>query len=118
MAFLLLTQFSLQARTLRLQTTQLGFTVGALQAPGVGSVTGVVAVDLQQFQFTALGGQLGLLDSVGFAEVADFVAAGLKLRLQGGLGQQGCVEALFEQGLLALPCALPALHLHDPKKTG
>ena len=35
----------------------------------------------------ALGGQLGLLDGVGFAEVADFVAAGLKLRLQAGLGQ-------------------------------
>lgn len=53
----------------------------------MGSVTGVVAIDLQQFQFTALGGQLGLLDGVGFAEVADFVAAGLKLRLQAGLGQ-------------------------------
>ncbi|MNP74912.1 hypothetical protein D3C76_1718650 [compost metagenome] len=80
----------------------------------MGGVTGVVAVDLQQLQFTALGGQLGLLDGVGFAEVADFVAAGLQLRLQASQCQLCCVEALFEQGLLALPCALATLHLHDP----
>ena len=114
MAFLLLTQFGLQTRCLRLQAPQLGFTVGALQAPGVGRVTGVVAVNLQQLQFAALGGHLSLLDGIGFAEVADFVAAGLQLGLQASQGQLCCVEALFEQGLLALPCTLAALHLHDP----
>jgi hypothetical protein len=105
MAFLLLAQLGLQARGLRLQAAQFGFTVGAFQAPGVGGVAGIVAVDLQQLQLTALGGQLGLLDGVGFAEVADFVAAGLQLRLQAFLGQLGGVQALFEQGLLTLPRA-------------
>ncbi|MNJ65230.1 hypothetical protein D3C77_612280 [compost metagenome] len=100
------------------QTAQLGFTVGAFEAPGVGGIAGIVAVDLQQLQLTTLGCQLGLLDGVGFAEVADLVATGVQLRLQAGLGQLGGVKALFEQGLLTLPRALAVLHLHDPPQAG
>lgn len=117
-AFLLFTQLCVQARGLRLQATQFGFAIGALKAPGVGGITGVVAIDLQQLQLTALGGQLGLLDGVGLTEVADLVATGVQLRLQASLGQLGCIEAFFEQGLLSLPCALAALHLHDPHQAG
>ncbi|MNE27986.1 hypothetical protein D3C80_1214100 [compost metagenome] len=117
-AFLLLAQFGVQTCGLGLQAAQFGFAVGTLEVPGVGGVTGVVAVDLQQFQLTPLGGQLGLLDGVGFTEVADLVAAGIQLRLQAGQGQLGSIEALFEQGLLALPRTLAALHLHDPTQAG
>lgn len=76
-AFLLLAQFGVQACGLGLQATQFGFAVGTFEVPGVSGITGIVTVDLQQFQLTALGSQLGLLDGVGFAEIADFIAAGV-----------------------------------------
>jgi len=111
---LLFAQLGLKARGLGLQTTQFCFASGAFDVPGVGRIAGVVAVDLQQFQFTALGGQLGLLDGVGFTEVADFVAAGIQLRLQASLRQLRTAQALLEQGLLAVARSLTALHVHDP----
>ena len=46
-AFLLFPQLCLQACGLGLQATLLGFPIGPLELPGVGGITGVVAIDLQ-----------------------------------------------------------------------
>jgi len=63
----------------------------------VGGVAGIVAIDLQQFDFAAHGGQVCLLGGVGLAEVADFVTAGVQLGRQPFLGQLRGGQALFKQ---------------------
>lgn len=63
----------------------------------MGGVAGVVTVDLQQFDFPAHGGQISLFGSVGLAQVADFVTAGVQLRGEPFLGQLCGGQALFEQ---------------------
>ena len=108
-AVLLLTQLGFKGRATGIEATQLGFAGTALKIPGMGRIAGVVAVDLQQVQLTGLGGEVGLLDRVGLAEVADLVAAGVQLRLQSFLGQQCAVQALFLQGQLRLAIRLSTL---------
>ncbi|MNL28974.1 hypothetical protein D3C87_1506440 [compost metagenome] len=108
-AFLLLTQLGVERGGLGVQTTQLGFFAGALQIPGVGGIAGVVTLDLQQFHFTAHGGEVRLPGGVGLAQIGDFIAAGFELGVQSILGQMGRGQALFQQGHLRLHRARPAL---------
>ncbi|EST16201.1 hypothetical protein EDP1_4014 [Pseudomonas putida S610] len=113
-AFLLFTQLGFEARGLGLQTALLRLAGSALQVPGVGGITGIVPLDLQQLQLSPLGCQLRLLEGIGFAEITDFITTGVELRLQTGLGQLCCVQTLFKQGALAMTCSMPTLELHDP----
>ena len=96
MAFLLFAQFGAQGCALGVEAAQFGFTAGAFKLPGVGGVAGFVAIHLQQLKFTGLGGQGGLLGSVGLAQIADFVAAGIELGEQAFLGQLHTAQALLE----------------------
>ena len=77
----------------------------------MGGVAGVIAVDLQQFDFTAHGRQVSLFGGVGLAEVADLVAAGVELRGQPFLGQLRGGQALFEQLPAGHARAQPPLNL-------
>lgn len=83
----------------------------------MGSIAGVVAIDLQQFQFAVLRGERRLFVAVGFAEVADLVATGLELRLQAGLGQLRGTQAFLHQAGFGLAGSEPTLDLQHPPQT-
>ncbi|MNP29512.1 hypothetical protein D3C76_1225400 [compost metagenome] len=97
MTVLLLAQFGIQAGAVRIQASQFGFFGRAFEVPGMGGVAGIVTFYLQQLDLTAHGGKLGLFGRVGLAQVADFIAASVQLRLQAILGQLGRGQALIEQ---------------------
>ena len=63
----------------------------------MGGIAGVVAVDLQQFDFATQRCQVGLLGGIGLAQIADFIAAGFQLGNEAFLGQLRHGQALFEQ---------------------
>ncbi|MND94882.1 hypothetical protein D3C80_871170 [compost metagenome] len=117
MAFLLFAQFGTQGRAVGVQAAQFGFTGTALKLPGMGSITGVVAVDLQQLQLTGLRRQGRLLGSVGHAQITDFIAAGVKLGEQAFLSQLGTAQALLQQGCLRFTGCQTSLLLKHPAQT-
>ena len=96
MTFLLLTQFGMQRSRLGIKTPQFRFFCGALQVPGVGRVSGIVAFDLQQLDFATSGGKLGLPGGVGLAQVADFIAARIELSVQAVVGHVGGGQTLLQ----------------------
>ena len=116
MAFLLLAQFGAQTGSLSAKVTQLGFFLCAFQVPGVGSITRVVALYLQQFDLAAQCRQIGLLGRVGLSQVTDFIAAGVQLCAQTVLSQLGHIQALFEQVQLGLMPAGAPLQLPDERQ--
>ncbi|MNN00062.1 hypothetical protein D3C81_1126450 [compost metagenome] len=109
MAFLLFTQLGAQGRAVGIQTAQFGLAGAAFDLPGMGSVTGVVTVDLQQLQLTGLRRQRRLLGRIGLAQVTDFVATGVELGEQAFLGHLRTAQTLLEQGRLRLTGGLPSL---------
>ncbi len=117
MAVLLFTQLGAQAGTLGIQAAQFGFTRAALLGPGVGSIAGVVALDLQQFQLARLCCQRRLFKRVGLAQVADFVTATFKLRGEAILGHLRRRQALVQQGQLTLHGHHPSLHAPRQRHT-
>ena len=97
MAFLLLTQLGVQRGGLSVQATQLNVFAGALNVPGMSGVAGVITFDLQQFDFTAQGGEVCLLGGVGLPQISDFVASSFELGIQPILCQVGHGQTLFQQ---------------------
>jgi hypothetical protein len=97
MAFLLLAQLCIERGRLSVQTAQLGVFTGALEIPGVGGVAGIVTFDLQQFDFTAHGGQVCLFGGIGLTQIGDFVATRFELSVQTILRQMGHGQTLLQQ---------------------
>ncbi|MNE67754.1 hypothetical protein D3C80_1633780 [compost metagenome] len=77
----------------------------------MGRIAGIVTLDLQQLDLTPHGGEVRLFGSVGLAEIGDFIATGLELRIQAILRQIRHGQALFQQRRLGLGSARPALQL-------
>ena len=96
MAFLLFAQLCVERGGQGIQTTQFGVFSGAFDIPGVSGIAGIVTFDLQQFDFTAHGGKVGLLGGVGLAKIRDFIATGFKLGVQAILSQIRRGQALFQ----------------------
>ena len=111
MAFLLFAQLGMQGSGLGVETAQLSLFASTLDVPGMRGVPGVVALDLQQFDFAAQRGQLGLPGRVDLTEVSDFIATGFQLGVQAVLRQQGHRQPLLQQCHLRLRHAGAALQL-------
>ncbi|MNE44369.1 hypothetical protein D3C80_1385910 [compost metagenome] len=97
MAFLLLAQLGMERGGLGVQASQFGFLAAALKVPGMGRVTGIVTLDLQQLDLTAHGSQVGLLGGVGLPQVTDLVAAGIELCIKAVLRHLRSAQALLQQ---------------------
>lgn len=77
----------------------------------MGGITGVVALDLQQFDFAAQRSEISLLGGIGLAEIGDFIAAGFKLSVETVLGHLCHGQAFLQQRDVSLCVASPALQL-------
>ncbi|MNS91513.1 hypothetical protein D3C72_1256070 [compost metagenome] len=77
----------------------------------MGGVPGVVALDLQQFDFTTQRSQISLLGGVGLGQISDFIAAGFELCIQAVLRQLRHGQALLQQCNVCLRGAGPTLKL-------
>ncbi|MNX97872.1 hypothetical protein D3C86_1302550 [compost metagenome] len=111
MAFLLLTQLGVERSGLRVQTAQFSFFAGTFDIPGVSGIARIVTLDLQQFDFTAYGGEVRLFGGIGLTQISNLIATRFKLRVQAILRQMRRSEALFQQRRLGLCGARPALEL-------
>ncbi|MNI38691.1 hypothetical protein D3C73_928440 [compost metagenome] len=111
MAVLLLAQFGIERRGLGIQTAQFGFFAGAFDIPRMGGVPGVVALDLQQFDFTTQRSQIGLFGGVGLGQISRFIAAGFELCIQSVLRQLRHGQAFLQQRDIGLRGAGPTLKL-------
>ena len=116
MTVLLFAQFGSQGGCMGVQATQLDFFLVTLKVPGMGSITPIVALQLQQLDFPAQRSQFGLFGRVGLAQIADFIAAGIQLGTQAFLGQLRHAQTLIEQCKLGVMGAGTALQLPDKRQ--
>ena len=117
MAFLLLAQFGVERSGLGVEAAQFGFFAGAFEVPGVGGIAGVVALDLQQLDFTAHGGQVGLFGGIGLAQVAISSRLASSCAFKPVLRQLRRGQALFEQRHLGLARCSPGAAVARPAPT-
>ena len=97
MAFLLLTQLGRLRSHLGIKPAQFDFLLRPLKVPGMGGIPCVVTLNLQQLNFTAQCGQLGLFGGIGLAQITDLVSTGIQLRVEALLGQLRHAQPLIQQ---------------------